>query len=78
MSQLIVHPQHIYATRVNGQQLCGTGARIWFAQHGLKWSDFIDHGITADKLLATGDAFALAVVETAQKMEEMKGAEDGK
>jgi len=75
MSHLIVRFQHIYATHVNGRQLCATGARVWFAEHNLSWSNFIDHGISADKLLATGDAFATAVVETARKMQ---GANDGK
>lgn len=73
MSELIVWPKHIYATSISGRQLCANGGREWFAYHGLDWSNFVFNGITADKLLATADAFADAVVATAQRME----AEDG-
>ena len=73
MKQLIVRHQHIYATRINGRQLCRRGAMVWFDQHELNWSDFVFNGITADKLLATGDALAFAVVATAQKMEGQHG-----
>lgn len=77
LKPLVVRHQHIYATCVNGHQLCASGARVWFLQHGLSWSDFIANGITTDKLIDTGDAFALAVVATAQKMEVAIGADDG-
>lgn len=75
MNKLIVRHQHIYATQVSGSQLCSTGARVWFTEHGLSWNDFIAQGIDADRLLATGDAFAIAVVETAKRMEVTHGGQ---
>lgn len=45
---------------------CNRGARSWFARHHLDWADFINQGIDAEQLLATGDAMAEAVVAVAQ------------
>lgn len=52
---------------------CNRGAREFFAQHGLSWAEFLDAGVDADKLRATGDAMALRVVEHAEQV-----ASDGK
>lgn len=46
---------------------CNRGARQWFARHQLSWSDFLNHGIGADRLLATGDAMAEEVVAVAKQ-----------
>lgn len=46
-------------------RLCVPGARIWFKEHDLDFRDFLRNGIDEEILLATGDAFALAVVEQA-------------
>ena len=43
--------------------LCRRGARAWAARHGLDWVGFCRHGIEASRLLAVGDAFAIATVE---------------
>jgi hypothetical protein len=45
---------------------CNRGARAWFARHQLDWSRFIDQGLPAPLLLATGDALAEAVVDAAR------------
>lgn len=45
---------------------CNRGARSWFARHQLDWAEFINQGIDAEQLLATGDAMAEAVVAVAQ------------
>ena len=45
---------------------CNRGARAWFARHQLDWSQFIDRGLPAPLLLATGDALAQAVVAVAR------------
>ena len=34
---------------------CLAGVRPWFRRHGLGWQEFLDHGIDADRLRATGD-----------------------
>lgn len=45
---------------------CNTGARAFFARHGLSWPDFLARGIEAEKLERTGDAMALRVVAHAK------------
>lgn len=44
---------------------CNRGAREWFARHQLDWSQFIDQGLPAPLLLATGDSMAEEVVAAA-------------
>ena len=46
---------------------CNRGARSWFGERGLSWSEFVRHGIDAEVLLATGDAMAADVVAAAQQ-----------
>jgi hypothetical protein len=53
MTDVLVTMQHV---RTAG--ICSRGAREWFASHGLSWQDFVDHGLTATQLRATGDALA--------------------
>lgn len=48
---------------------CNRGARLWFAQHGISWADFVRDGIDADVLLDTGDAMAADVVAAARRRE---------
>lgn len=54
----------------DGRQLryCARGVRELFARYGLDYSDFLQNGISAEKLLeASGnDAMALAAVEVAR------------
>lgn len=71
MSDLIVRLEHLRSVRGFHTRpgLCATGSRAWFARYGLDWRAFCRHGIDADVLLATGDAFALAVVAHAREME---------
>lgn len=45
---------------------CNRGAREWFARHQLDWSQFIDQGLPAPLLLATGDSMAEDVVAAAR------------
>ncbi|MEC5319048.1 hypothetical protein VSX61_08870 [Brenneria populi subsp. brevivirga] len=47
---------------------CAPGARTWFRRYGLDFRAFLrDGGISADKLLATGDALAVRTVTIARK-----------
>lgn len=50
-----------------GAGLCVAGMRAWFDRHGLDFRDFLDRGIEADRLLATGDAMALRAVDAARQ-----------
>ena len=52
---------------------CRPAARRWAKRHGIDWSRFRHHGIDESELLATGDAFALAVVKHAHDMEAKHG-----
>lgn len=49
-----VHMRHIRAAK-----LCSRGAREWAAAQGIPWNDFLDNGVDADRLEATGDPFAM-------------------
>ena len=56
---------------------CNRGARDWFTRHQLDWPRFIDKGLPADVLLATGDSMAQDVVAVASQRMNM-GDEDGR
>jgi len=57
-------------------RLCMPGARLWFRRQGFNWQDFLDNGIEADKLLATGEALAEPVIAIAKA--RAKQAQDGR
>lgn len=46
--------------------LCVAGSRAWFARHGLDFRAFLQEGLPAADILATGDAMALRAVERAR------------
>ena len=52
----------IMPTDIQGRE-CWLGTRKFFRRYGLDLRAFITGGIEAEKLEATGDAMALAVVE---------------
>jgi hypothetical protein len=64
---VIITMEHVRATAGfnDRDSLCAIGARKWFRQHNLDFRSFLKNGIEEEVLLATGDAFALAVVEQA-------------
>jgi hypothetical protein len=45
---------------------CLAGVRPWFKKHGLKWQDFLEHGIDTERLRATGDALVEPVIQAAE------------
>jgi len=47
-------------------KMCSSGARLFWERNGLDWTHFLDHGIPASTLLATGDENAAIVVEVAR------------
>lgn len=51
---------------VRACRLCRRGTREFFLRHGFDWQDFLDNGIEASRLEATGDAMALRVAEAAR------------
>ena len=52
---------------------CLAGVRPWFKRHGLNWQAFLDHGIAADDLRATGDALVDPVIRAAAEREARDG-----
>lgn len=42
---------------------CAWGIRRWFSQQGLDLRDFLENGMDAEALLATGDPLAVDIVE---------------
>lgn len=58
---------------IRDAKLCSRGARHWFEKYGLDYNDFLTNGLSADRALATGDAFGQRVVAAARKE-----AEDGR
>lgn len=70
-------------TRVTIQDLrdaryCRAGVRPWFRRHGFAWSEFLAHGIEADRLRATGDALVEPVIRIAEIREAETEASDGR
>lgn len=46
---------------------CARGARRWFETHGLDFRDFMENGVPASVMLATGDAQGEHVVRCKQE-----------
>lgn len=74
MSGLIVTSAHLrtipYFRAAPG--FCLPKARTWFKRHGLDFRDFLDNGIPAETLLATGDGMAQALVRWARECTEAR------
>jgi hypothetical protein len=47
--------------------LCASGCRLWFAKHGLNWTEFLERGMTADQLRATGSELCEQVIAAAER-----------
>lgn len=62
MTEARVTMRHIRQAR-----LCASGARAFFARHGLDWSRFLREGILADELEATGSPMAAGVIAAARE-----------
>jgi hypothetical protein len=73
---MIVTTRHLFtipgfSTR---RGFCRDKARAWAKQKGFDWKDFVRNGIAAERLEATGDGFALALVDWARKCETQETA----
>jgi hypothetical protein len=51
---------------VRQARMCSSGARQFFARHGLDWTRFLKEGIESEELEKTGDAMAREVVRVAR------------
>jgi hypothetical protein len=54
--------------------LCRGKSREWAKRHGLDWGDFVRNGIDTQRLEATGDPFALALVKWARECQAAEAA----
>lgn len=72
MSRLIVTMQDVRTipglTRRGG--LCAPNSRAWARRNGLDFRAFVREGVDAEVLLATGDGFAIKLVEWARQRRE--------
>ena len=60
-SDVLVEIRHIRGL------FCSRGARELAKHLGFDWLHFLKHGVTADKLIATGDAMAIQLAQVAIK-----------
>lgn len=56
---------------------CRENARLFCRRHGISLRDFVRNGIAVERLEATGDALALALVKWAREC-EAKEVADGR
>jgi hypothetical protein len=52
----------ITITDVRRAGYCASGAKRWFTDNGFDFRDVLKNGVSAEAMLATGDAMALRVV----------------
>lgn len=53
-------------SHIREAKMCSRGARAFFERHELDWQAFLNEGIDAEKLKATGDFMAFEVVKVAE------------
>jgi hypothetical protein len=62
MTELVVRPHHIRAAKI-----CMKGARAWYEQNNLPWSECIGNGTPVSIIEATGCPIAARAVAEARK-----------
>ncbi|CAD5107246.1 hypothetical protein [Zestomonas carbonaria] len=72
---LIVTIEHLYTvpTWTGRFGFCRPASQAFCETHGIDWLDFVRNGVPAQRLIDTGDALALHVVEHAQQVEAERG-----
>lgn len=73
--QLVVTIEHLHTvpTWTTRRGYCARQSRAFFAENGLDWLAFVREGIPAQRLLDTGNALAILLVEHAQRVESGHG-----
>lgn len=66
-------PLRVTIQDLRAARYCLAGVRPWFRRHGLDWQDFLDRGIEAECLRATGDALVEPVITQAAARESRDG-----
>lgn len=59
-------PLRVTVQDIRTARYCLAGVRPWFHRQGLDWQAFLDAGIAADTLRATGDALIDPVIAAAK------------
>ena len=59
---------------IRAARYCLPGVRPWFRRHGLDWQAFLDDGLPADSLRATGDALVEPVIRMAEERDSLAQA----
>ena len=62
---------HVTIQDLRAARYCLAGVRPWFRRHGLDWQAFLDGGIEAETLRATGDALVEPVILQAEARASM-------
>lgn len=75
-SPLPAAPLIVTAADLRAARYCFAGVRPWFARQGFDWQAFIEHGISVDRLRATGDALIEPVIRAAE-LREAQGRSAG-
>lgn len=57
----------VRVAHIREAQICMSGSREFFARHGLSWAEFLENGLPAEALEATGDGMALRVTAIARE-----------
>lgn len=75
---MIITLQHLRSTNTwtDKQGYCATSSRAFFKRYGLDWADFVANGIEEEKLLATGNALAINLVEFAHQQQTSQSADE--
>jgi hypothetical protein len=63
---IIVRISHIRTAKI-----CMSGARDWFKQYDLSWSDFLQNGLPVEVMEATQHPLALRVCRIARQEAEL-------
>lgn len=65
---MIITHRHLRAFKY-----CNNGARKFFKQHNLNWSNFVTQGLPDTEFIDTGDDMAIKLVEFAKRCEDGRG-----
>jgi hypothetical protein len=66
----VTEPVIVTMRDIRGILGCSRGARYFCQQHGIDWTDFLENGVAAEVLEATGDAMALRLTAFARQRAE--------
>ena len=69
-------PTRVTVQDIRAARYCLPGVRPWFRRHGLDWQAFLDHGLPAETLRATGDALVEPVIAKAEERVQAEAAHE--